>query len=551
MKRRSFISKSALGIFAPYVTNTISGTNSISNMLNNALQTADLANDHVLVLIQLTGGNDGLNTVLPLETFGNLWAARNSIIVPDTHFIKPKLSDKIAFHPALEGIRDMFDENKIRIVNGVGYPNPDFSHFKSTDIWMSGSDSNQSLPTGWLGRYLAQEYVNYPFDYPNSKFPDPPAIVTNSVIPLIFQGLSSSLGAAVADPTLNYQLYGNKFPFIANGKAASELEFLRQTSSLTNKYTTKIQESALKVTRQKEYPNTRLGYQLKNIARLIASGVKSKVYYANLPGFDTHANQVDRQEPWKGVHANLLTELSEAIVAFQADMKFLGISKRVIGTTFSEFGRRVGSNASFGSDHGAAAPMIIFGEQALGGLAGENPMIEQYANPNTNVPMQYDFRSVFSSILKDWFCVNQNVLENTFLANYQYIPLVANFDCLGVTGNEENKYTANDIYRPENPNSPTKITAIEKTLSDSNRLKVYPNPFNKAIKIEFESAGGNCQLQLFNSMGQLISMIDNSDFPKGFYKANFDGEYLPDAMYHIRFQNQSFQKVLNVLKASK
>jgi uncharacterized protein (DUF1501 family) len=554
MKRRSFLSKSAFGIAAPFMANAITGKSGLNDMINTVLKSADPANDHVLVLIQLAGGNDGLNTILPLETFGNLWAARNNIIVPDTQFIKAKLSNKIAFHPAIEGIRNMFDENKIRIVNSVGYPNPDFSHFKSTDIWMTGSESNQTLSSGWMGRYLSQQFSAFPDGYPNAAFPFPPAIVASSSLPLLFQQNGSNYSVAVTNPTENYQLYSNNFPFQASGKALKELDFLRQTGSLTNQYTATIQESAIKISRQKEYPDTNLGNQLKNISRLIASGVKTKVYFATMPGFDTHANQVDRDEPWKGSHANLLRELSEGIIAFQADLKFLGIEKRVIGATFSEFGRRVGSNASLGSDHGAAAPMIIFGEQALGGLAGDNPMIEQYANPNTNVPMQYDFRSVFSSILKDWFCVNQNVLEATFLKNYQYIPLVANFDCLGVTGNEETEKgngIINEIYRPESPTSPIKITASEKSLNEGNRLNIYPNPFYKSIKIEFESEGGNCEVQIFNALGQLISIVNTGQYPKGFYKAYFDGEYLPDGLYHVRFQNKSYQKVLNVLKASK
>jgi uncharacterized protein (DUF1501 family) len=550
MKRRSFISKAALGITAPFITDPFSGMN---GMISSAMQAADNANDHVLVLIQLVGGNDGLNTIIPLSTsFGPLWNVRNGIVITDDRFVRAKLSDKIAFHPAIEGLRNMFDENKFRIVQSVGYPNPDFSHFKSTDIWMSGSDSNQSLSSGWMGRFLSQEFTNFPFGYPNSSFPDPPAIVANPVLPLIFQGSSNNLGVTVTDPTVNYQLYGNKYPFIASGKAAIELDFLRQASTLTNSYTSQIQKSALKITQQKEYPDTKLGSQLKNISRLIASGVKTKIYYATLQGFDTHANQVVKNEPWKGVHANLLKELSDAIVAFQADMKFLGTSKRVIGATFSEFGRRVGNNASLGTDHGAAAPMFIFGEQSLGGIAGDIPAIPEYADPNMNVAMQFDFRSVFSSLLKDWFCVNQNVLENTFLKNYQYVPVVANFDCLGVTGNEENvkNEKVNQIYRPDHPNAPTKITIVEKTLRENNKLSIYPNPFYKSIQIEFESDGGNCQLQMYNALGQLVTVFEDAAFPKGFYKVTYNCEHLPDGAYHLRLQNKSFQKVLNALKLS-
>lgn len=553
MKRRSFLAKSALGLASPLVSNAFGGSQKLNNILEAAIQSVDLANDHVLVLIQLTGGNDGLNTILPLETFGNLWAARQSIIVPDNQFLVSKLSKRIAFHPAIEGLRNMFDESKLRIVNSVGYPNPDFSHFKSNDIWMSGSNSNQTLSTGWMGRFLSTEFANYPENYPNNNFPDPPAIVTASSLPLLLQGDSTNFGEVVIDPSNNYQIFNNKFPFVSTGKAAKEIEFLRQTSLLANKYSTKLFDSTAKVGQQKQYPDTNLGSQLKNIAKLVASGVKTKIYIASMTGFDTHANQVEKYEPWKGNHANLLKELSEAIVAFQTDLKYLGISKRVIGATFSEFGRRVGSNGSLGSDHGAAAPMIVFGDQALGGIAGDNPMIEQYANPSTNVPMQFDFRSVFSSILKDWFCVNQNLLESVFMKNLQYIPIVANFDCLGITGNEENedKDTLIDIYRPDGNSSTQKILSSETTLVDGNRIMTYSNPFHKSIKLEFESTGGHCILQIFNSLGQQIAIVIEGNFPKGYYKSAFDGEHLPDGLFHVRFQNKSFQKVINVVKASR
>ncbi len=553
MKRRSFLSKSAIGIATPLVSNAFGGSEKLTSILNQAIKAVDLANDHVLVLIQLAGGNDGLNTIIPLETFGNLWAARNSIIVPDDKYLTTKLTKRIAFHPAIEGLKNMFDENKLRIVNSVGYPNPDFSHFKSTDIWMSGSDSNQTLHTGWAGRYLSSTFANYPQNYPNNTFPDPPAIVTTSFLPLILQGQSANFGEVVIDSTKNYQLFDNKLPFISEGKAAKELEFLRQSASLANKYSNSLFNSTVKVAQQKPYPDTSIGDQLKNIARLVAGGVKTKIYVASMSGFDTHANQVDKAEPWKGTHANLLRELSEAIVAFQADMKYLGISKRVIGATFSEFGRRVGSNASYGSDHGAAAPMIIFGDQALGGVAGDNPMIEQYANPNTNVPMQYDFRSVFSSILKDWFCVNQNTLETVFMQNFQYIPIVSNFDCLGITGNEEVKPGDNltDIFKPENNAGTQKILSTETSLVEGVRLLAYSNPFFKNLKLEFESEGGYCILQIFNSLGQQIAVVNEGAFTKGYYKAAFDGEFLPDGLYHVRFQNRNFQKVINVMKMSK
>jgi uncharacterized protein (DUF1501 family) len=549
MKRRSFIMKSTLGLAAPLVPNVFGGGNRLNSFLEKAINTVDKADDHALVLIQLTGGNDGLNTILPLETFGNLWAARNSIIVPDDRFLTSKLSKRIAFHPSIGGLRNMFDENQLRIINSVGYPNQDFSHFKSMDIWMTGSPTSQNLDTGWIGRYLSEQFVNYPTNYPNELLPDPPAIVTTSYQPLLLQGEFGNLGEVVINPNNDYQLKDNQKPFLTNGKAAKEIEFIRESIRLSNSYSTNLFNKTRSNIQQKEYPDTSIGSQLKNIAKLIASGVSTKIFVASMTGFDTHANQVDKTEPWKGQHANLLKELSDGIVAFQNDLKYLGISRRVIGATFSEFGRRVGANASLGTDHGAAAPMLIFGEQSLGGILGDNPRIEQYANPDTNIPMQYDFRSVFASILKDWFCVNQNTLETVFNKNFQYLPIVSNYDCLGITSNEEIDENKNTINNNRDANT-KKILAFETLVKGENKLVVYSNPFSKTLKIEFEAVGGHCLLQIFNPLGQVISTIIDTNLKKGFYQTLFDGEYLPDAIYFVRFQNNAYQKVLNVIKRS-
>jgi uncharacterized protein (DUF1501 family) len=552
MDRRNFIKNTSLGFGA--ILPNFSPKLSMEAMLNTVLKTVDKANDHVLVLIQLAGGNDGLNMIIPQDgTTPNLWAARSLIIPPDRTMLKSTFSKRIAFHPNLVGFRDLFDEEKIRMINSVGYPNPDFSHFKSMDIWMSASDSNKTVETGWLGRFLETQFAGYPENYPNENVLDPPAIATMSPLPLILQGHNSNFGEVVNEVGDDFKLTKNKPQFFAEGKAKKEIEFLRQSISLTNHYSTRLNEINTKVGTQKPYPNTSLGQQLKNIARMVAGGVKTKVYVASMSGFDTHANQVDKDETWKGHHANLLKELSDGMGAFMADLKHLGVSKRVIGATFSEFGRRVGNNASYGTDHGAAAPMFVFGDQAIGGITGDSPEIPDGAGPNTNLAMQYDFRSIFASILKDWFCVNQNVLETVFLKNFQYVQVVGNFDCLGVTANEEEvKNEIPNIDRNTIGNEGlTKITASEKKLNGEIKLMAYSNPFHNNLKLEFESDGGYCQLKIFNSIGQQVAQVHEGNYPRGYYISNFNGEHLPDGIYYVRYQNRNYQKVINVLKASR
>jgi uncharacterized protein (DUF1501 family) len=548
LDRRHFLKNSLLSLGSlPLVGSPFSVLPGRSQ-LEAALKTSDKANDHVLVLIQLVGGNDGLNMILPMETYGHLWASRLSVVVPSQHILNSKQYPRVAFHPAMEGVKNLFDNNQVSVINSVGYPNQNFSHFRSMDIWMTGANANENLSTGWMGRYLDQTFKGFP-NIDNLDYTNPPALVTDAASPVLLQS-EFNLGISISNPKIDYQLSNKAVSFKLSKKAQEERDFLMVSGQLSNGYSKQIYEKANLVGVQKEYPNTNLGRQLKNISLMIASGLKTKVYLATLTGFDTHANQVERDTQWKGHHANLLSELSTGITAFMADLKHLGTAKRVVGLTFSEFGRRVGANGGLGTDHGAAAPMLAFGEQVLGGLAGDNPTIDPNHTQYTSLPMLYDFRSVFSSVLKDWFCVNQNVLEQVFLKNYQYIPIVANYDCLGVTGNETNQGNVIENNKPVTDNNIVKITSTEKTLQEGTVLKSYPNPFTDYLHVEFESTGGNCNLQIYSALGQKISTIKEGNLLAGFYKIKVATNHLADGLYYLRYQNKGLSKIVNILKRS-
>ena len=197
--------------------------------------------------------------------------------------------------------------------------------------------------------------------------------------------------------------------------------------------------------------------QLKIVARLVKGGLKTRVYMVSIGGFDTHSTQVNQTDTTTGTHANLMKQLSDAIKAFMDDLKFLGVQKRVYGMTFSEFGRRIKSNSSLGTDHGAAAPIILFGEYVAGGVLGNSPTIPANANVNDNVPMQYDFRSIYASILSNWFCVDNTTLQTVMLKNFQSLPIVKTNSC----------------------NSTTPV------LQDKLLVKNYPNPFTSSTTITF------------------------------------------------------------------
>jgi hypothetical protein len=266
-----------------------------------------------------------------------------------------------------------------------------------------------------------------------------------------------------------------------------------------------------------------LATQLKAIARLVKGGLKTRVFMVSLGGFDTHSAQVDPNDHTIGSHATLMKTLNDSIFSFQRDLEALKIDNRVLGMTFSEFGRRIKSNGSFGTDHGAALPMFVFGSSLYGGLLGNNPTIGTSIDVNANIPMQYDFRSVYASILSDWFCVNSTDLEKVMLRNFQKLKIVNSPSCITDT---------QDINK----------AAGLKLISN------FPNPFDFATTIEFETQGGHTMVQIFDVEGQMIALPVDGMYVAGKYKVYFNGGYLPAGVYYARLQNGAIQQVRTMLK---
>jgi hypothetical protein len=287
-------------------------------------------------------------------------------------------------------------------------------------------------------------------------------------------------------------------------------------------YATVVKNAALKVTQQSTYPSANpLGDQLKIVARLIKGGLKTKVYMVSYGSFDTHSLQTDSANHSIGRHADLLKIIGDAIKAFQDDLKYLNIEDRVMGITFSEFGRRIKSNSSAGTDHGAAAPLFIFGSNAIRMVHGNNPDIPVSATVNDNIPMQYDFRSVYASMLQDWLCVKQEDLQQIMLNNFQNIPLVNTSAC---------------------------NTSIPNT-SGKSLISNYPNPFNLNTNITFTTAGGHTLIQILNTLGQLVATPLDKVIPvAGTYNISWSSYKLSTGVYYARLQNGSIQQVKSMLK---
>ena len=382
----------------------------------------------VVVLVQLNGGNDGLNTVIPLGQYDAYHSARANIAIPEDKVLPLKGFDQTGLNPAMPEMQWLFEAGKLAIVQGVSYPQPNFSHFRATDIWLTGADAGQILSTGWAGRYLDERYPQFPQNYPNPGMPDPLAIQVGSLVSPALQGPGLTMGMAISNPNSFYDLINDKSESVSDSRAGDQLAYIREMAVKTDQYAGVIKAAAQKVTKQSDcYPapgKNPLADQLKIVARLVAGGLRTQFYLVSMGGFDTHARQVEPGDPTTGAHAKLLAKLSEAINAFQDDLTLLQVSDRVMGMTFSEFGRRIQSNASGGTDHGAAAPVFVFGEKVQGGVIGQNPSWPDKLTVNDNIAMQYDFRSVYSSLLEKWFLSDETTAETALLKKYPSLALI-------------------------------------------------------------------------------------------------------------------------------
>ena len=521
MKRRSFLKSTIPGALLPTIINGFSLKSfAADSPLAKLLGGTD--NDHVLVIVQLQGGNDGLNMVIPIEGYNNYFNARSNVAIAEKYILSLSGNDKTGLHPAMTGVQSLYNEGKLGIVQSVGYPQPNFSHFRATDIWMSGSDSNQVLVNGWGGRYLDYEYPNFPVGYPNSTAPDPLGIQIGSVTSLVFQGPSVSMGMSISNPTSFYNLLSGVEDAAPNTLAGKELKYIRLVARQTTQYADVVKVAALKVTQQAPYPaNNSLADQLKIVARLVKGGLKTKIYMVSYGSFDTHSLQTDAANTSIGTHANLLKNVSDAIKAFQDDLKYLGVEERVMGLTFSEFGRRIKSNSSNGTDHGAAAPLFVFGTNANKMIHGTNPLLPTSATVNDNIPMQFDFRSVYASMLQDWLCVKNTDLQQIVLQHFQNIPMVKTSAC---------------------------ITSIPNTSGNS-LIENYPNPFTQNTKIMFTTAGGHTLIQIMNTLGQVIATPIEKEYPSaGTYSVTWNSGYQSTGIYYARLQNGPVQQVRTMMK---
>lgn len=439
--RRDFLRTSVLGgalswTVPAFLANTFSALQ--ADAADAATQTATGKDATILVVLQMAGGNDGLNTVVPYandyyhQARPRLRLNANSIL---------KINDEIGLHPSLTGFKDLYDAGQLSIVQGTGYPNPNRSHFRSTEIWQTASDANKVERYGWIGRYFDNA----------CRGADPTVGVSiGQQMPQAFSAKTPT-GISLDNP--------DRYRFMAGGKAkngemnadeksfrelnqmdhedaaagatensgatigslqgptahsGSVMDFLERTSLDAEMSSDKILAITKRVQNQATYPNSQLANGLKLVAKLIGGQLPTRIFYVSQGGYDTHTNQVPQQE-------RLLKDLGDSVKAFVTDLQAQGNFQRVVVMTFSEFGRRVAENANGGTDHGAAAPIFVVGPKVKAGLHGKYPSLAPSDLFEGDLKYNVDFRSVYAGVLEEWLKTKSQPILG---AHFQPLPLV-------------------------------------------------------------------------------------------------------------------------------
>ena len=373
-----------------------------------ALAAGPRKTDRVFVVIQLGGGNDGLNTVVPFAD-DRYHKARPKIAVPAKAVLK--LDDKLGLHPEMVELHKLFKDGGLAVVTNVGYPNPNRSHFRSTDIWETAAPSDKILKSGWLGRYFDTACAGVVADPLGVRIGEQPS--------LAFAG-DKLRAATFANPKmLENPATGPAATALARiaeveptGIAA--LDFVQRTGNQSLALSKELRRAVKDVKPKVEYPPFALCQSLRLVAQMITAGLPTRVYYVTHGGFDTHAAQSQR-------HAYLLQEFSQAVGLFVADLKAQGQLDRVLGVSFSEFGRRVAENKNAGTDHGAASAMFAFGGKVKPGIHGTPPDLGDL-DPLGDLVLKTDFRQVYAEVVKNWLNADP---EKVLLGKFEPLSLVA------------------------------------------------------------------------------------------------------------------------------
>lgn len=539
--RRSFLQ--ALGIAGS--GSMMLGSNMLSASAPSPL-TAAIANaptDAILILIRLSGGNDGLSTVIPIEQYDTYRNARPNIYLPESKILK--LTDEFGIPTYMNSLESMWGEGSFKAVHGVGYENQSLSHFTGSDIYANTDLTTtgfSGLNTGWMGRYFENIYPDYLVNPPAS----PAAIQIGNFGSLVFQGEETNYAFVtsnidqleqIAETGVQYSLEDSLFN---NCMYGDQLKFLRGVANTTYEYAGLIHEAYERGQNQVEYQDNGFARQLALLARLIKGNLGTKVYMISMGGFDTHGNQ-------PLAHERLMSNLSIAVNNFYEDLTFTEQDQKVLSMTFSEFGRRIYENGSNGTDHGKAAPTLFFGAGLEGSaFVGEHPSLD---SPNSRGNLEYtmDFRDLYATVLAEWLCVPIPLVEQHLL-NHPYNPINLGFSCSGVEF-PEITYN-NDPPTPPAPGDPEGMDPSPELLAAIIHKPFYPTKDTPHIYLEMPFSA-HVDIQLYNILGQNVGTIFNEMMLEGSAEINIrdrmpmtlsTGKYI----YRIQVQDRKMSKSIMV-----
>ena len=519
INRRDFIKTSALAS----IPLTLSGFPLFATAIPNS-SLFDEDNDKILVLVQLQGGNDGLATIYHADQYANLQAVRGNIILPENSIIN--FHNEYGFHSAMQGMKDVWEMESLGIVQNVGYPNQNRSHFRSTDIWNTASSAEVFETKGWIGRLYDLDYADYPNGYPNANNPHPFALTMGKIVSETCQGINANYSLSLLDPFNPGTALVSAEGDIPNNCYGNSLSFVNETVAQTNAFASVISAAANagnNVSPKWTSLTTELSQKLKNVARLISGGLKTKIYVVQVGGFDTHDNQAVAGAATTGIHSNLLKELSDAVCAFQDDLRLLNVDNKVIGMTYSEFGRRIRSNAALGTDHGTAAPLFLFGSCVENQILGDHPDIDTQVGIDEGVPMQYDFRDIYGTVLKNWLGLNEDEVSNVIHPDVQILPLFKS-GCIQTT-------SVNQIYQ-----------------KSETQIQLFPNPVSSLLNIEFSELNGLTNITVFDGKGGIVHSFRVEGNSSQNQIINLNVSNYPSGSYFIHIQNIMVNKTKKFVK---
>lgn len=544
MKRRDFLklsaTTSAMGLLPLELRAMLKSVN---------INSCDVSN-RKLVLINLAGGNDGLNTTIPINDYDTYANLRPSIKISDSGSnsyltLDNTLPDNqlIGLHPALTGFKSLYDKGWMRVLQSVGYPAQNKSHFASTDLYSTGNDGNSwsnGNESGWIGRFMETYYVNEL----NNLYPLGVQIGSNKTS-LGFHGETEhglAINISGQDPSGFYSelngLGGTPPSVIANSDYGLELQYIIDTDRLSNQYSQAISNAFNSGNNTNSYPDTDLSNQLKTVARLISGGLETKIYIVRIGGFDTHNNQNNNENTIEGKHNDLLTEVSEAIRSFFVDLDSQSLSDDVVGLTFSEFGRKAKENGNFGTDHGEIAPMFVFGKPVNGGVSGNNVDLSEATSDNNFQleTVQFDYRQIFGTLLQNFLGSNDTVIDTAFFnytnnqsfTNSKINELIKDSFSVGV-----DCYSQTLSLNEFNPQTPHK------------EWFVYPNPVRNLLQVHSAKELTTIQYRVLNNRSQII-LQGTQHLKNG--KLEVNTERLESGVYFIQIFSDGKKETHKILK---